>query len=195
MREQRALQRALYRVECPAPHTLGEYVLALLPGDQQRDVAAHVFDCPRCADELQTLRAFLSVEPEVQPGTVERLRRIVATLVAPPLRGAVAYAGLRGNDAAASRTYEAEGITVTVGVEPEADRTRVTLTGLVAAPDDTDLAQGEARLVDPNGGARTAPIDDLGNFVLESVAAGKHTLELRLPGRIVAIEELQVGGE
>jgi hypothetical protein len=48
------------RGACPPPHALGEHELDLLPRDERVRVAAHLADCPRCAAERRTLRAFLA---------------------------------------------------------------------------------------------------------------------------------------
>src|SRR5579863_1973761 len=84
----RQLRRRLGRVDCPPPQTLGEYQLDFLAPAERQAVAAHLVECPRCADELRVLRAYLADElPAPAPSPVETslraLRRIAATLVSP----------------------------------------------------------------------------------------------------------------
>jgi hypothetical protein len=162
-------------------------------------------ECPRCAEELQTLRSFLSVEPEPQPGPLERLKRVVATLISPPgTAPAMAYAGLRGTTASAAQTYQADGLTITLSASPKTRRGPALLSGLIlrdgdkpdAAPevDRGAIAGGEVVLIDADGAARTEPLDALGNFSFEIAKTGTYRLEVRLPEQIVIVEEVQVGG-
>ena len=45
----------------------------------------------------------------------------------------------------------------------------------------------------PGGGAQTAPIDDLGNFVFDELAPGRYRLELHLTDQI-DVEDVLIGG-
>jgi hypothetical protein len=202
---QRRLRHALYRFDCPSPQTLGDYALTVLEPDAQRQAAAHIMQCPRCTEELQTLRSFLSVEPALQPGPLERLKRVVATLISPPdTAPAMAYAGLRGTDASAVQTYQAGGLTITLSASPKTRRGPAILSGLIlrdgggsdAAPEVAHdaIAGGEVVLIDAAGASRTEPLDALGNFAFEIAKTGTYRLEVRLPDQIVIVEEVQVGG-
>jgi hypothetical protein len=198
---QHRLRQVLYRFDCPSPQQLGDYALTVLEPDARRQVASHVIECPRCAEELQTLRMFLNVEPEPQPGPLERLRRVVATLVSPPATApAMAYAGLRGTSVSAVQTYQAGGLTVTLGASPKTRRGPAILSGLIlwdgGGPevDREAMAGGEVVLIDAAGASRTEPLDALGNFSFEIARTGTYRLEVRLPDQIVIVEEVQVGG-
>lgn len=195
---QRRLRHLLYRFDCPSPQLLGEYELDLLSPEARTQTAAHVRDCPRCAEELQALRSFMSLEPmtlePVRPlGVGARLRHVVATLLVPP--SAAAYAGLRGTAEAGVRTYRAEGLTITLGPGPDARRGRASIMGLVV-PEDAGVeavSGGEARLVAPGGGAHATPIDELGNFAFEDLTPGPYRLELHLADQVFLVEDLPVG--
>src|SRR5581483_857715 len=113
---QARLRRTLGRFDCPSPHEIGEYELGMLGEAERVRIAGHLRDCPRCADELRTLRGFLATEITLPVGPVERLRRLVATLVAPAPQPALG--GLRGSGAEAISTYRAGAITVTLTLEP-----------------------------------------------------------------------------
>jgi anti-sigma factor RsiW len=167
------LRQALYRFDCPDPHALGEYALEILDPRQRAQVAAHVIACPHCTAELQTLRTFLAIEPEPPAGLVERLRRVVATLVAPPT--APAYAGLRGSTARGTRRLLLAGLVTRDRGGPE-----------TVAGGEATLASGDV--------SRRERIDDLGNFTFDAVAPGRYRLEVRLADQVLVIEELQVGG-
>jgi hypothetical protein len=197
-RSQQTLRAALDRFECPAPHTLGEYALSVLAPPEQRLVAAHIADCPRCSEEIQTLRSFLSAEPVQSPGVVERLRQVLATLVTPV--GVSAFAGLRGRDDALTeaRIYRADALTFALVVQPDDPQDgiqRWALDGLITREDAGATRVAETRLVAANGTVRAARADELGNLVYEALPSGTYRLELDLPEQTVVIEELWIGGE
>ena len=52
---------------------------------------------------------------------------------------------------------------------------------------------GVAHLVASDGLTHEAPIDELGNFVFEDVAAGAGQLELRLDDAVVVVEDVPIG--
>ncbi|HEU5317483.1 MAG TPA: hypothetical protein VFX49_15330 [Chloroflexota bacterium] len=191
---QRSLQRALHRFECPAPPVLGEYALALLPQLEQRLVAAHVVDCPRCTEEVQTLRTFLSVEPQSVPSAFERLKRVVATLLTPPGSAAI-FAEFRGGVATtAPLAYRSEDVTVTVSVQPDdGGARRWALHGLVVR-DGPSLFPAQTRLIAPDGTTRESPLDDLGNFLYEGLPPGVYQLEVDLPEHVLVAENVAIGG-
>jgi len=187
----RLLGAALRRLDCPSPHRLGEMELGLLPPEERLSVAQHVAACARCTDELRTLRAFLVAEPAEEPGLVERLRRIVAVLVEPP--PGFALGALRGAADATSRTYLADGTTITVSVEPGSRHDRATLMGLVAREVRPDLLAGlAAELVGADGAVAEARTDELGSFSFEDVAPGLYRLQLRVDDSLVVVEDLRV---
>ncbi|MGH2371729.1 MAG: hypothetical protein ACRDI2_26450, partial [Chloroflexota bacterium] len=188
---------ALYRFDCPPALLLGEYELGLVTPEARTQIARHVLDCSRCAEELQVLRSSLAADflaeaaPEV--GLAERVRRVVATLFVPP--PSPAYAALRGPGQDAARTYHADGLSITLGPGPQAQRGRVALIGLIVQEDAAaeSLAGSQAHLIAPGGESETAEIDELGNFGFDDIAPGTYQIELRLPGQIVVIEDVGVG--
>ena len=188
---ERRLGAALRRFECPPSQRLGEMELGLLPPDERLAVAQHVALCPRCGDELRTLRAFMASEPEPRPGLVERLRRVVAALVEP--EPGLALGALRGAADLTSRTYRGDGTTITVSVEPGSRRGRATLLGLVARAAAADpLAGLTAELVGADGSTLQAETDQLGSFSFDDVGPGLYRLELRLADQALIVEGLSV---
>src|ERR1700737_132350 len=85
------LRGILYRFDCPAPLTIGEYVLDLLPMSSQVEVARHVLDCALCEEELTATRTFMATDlVPASPGVWHALRRVVASLLAPAAQPAFA---------------------------------------------------------------------------------------------------------
>ena len=191
----RHLRGALHRFDCPTAHTLGEYELDLLAPELRTTVAAHVVDCPRCADELRTLRSFLREDPiatggEARGGPRHALSRIVAALVPAP----AALSAIRGAASTHGQMYRAGGYTITLVVGERARRERPSLVGLVTRDDneDGDPKGAPARLIrlaQPSH-VHAARIDELGNVAFEGIEPGLYDLELELSGQVVVIESL-----
>ena len=194
-RLQHRLRIRLDRFDCPSPHELGDYELGLLGALERTQVAAHVLDCPHCAAELRTLRDFLA-EDLAPPnlGVIERVRRVVATLLTPPPNPALA--GLRGTADVTTQTYRAGDLTVSLTTGPGTDRQRRTasLAGLIWSEDPAAEGRlaGTVALIAADGGRRTTQIDDLGNFAFDEVTPGTYGLEVAIGDRIVAIEDLSI---
>jgi hypothetical protein len=183
------LRRSLYRFDCPDAHTLGEYQLDLLEAEHRRRVAAHAVDCDACSSELQTLRSYLAMPTVFAESSLQRARRMVATLFRPA--PGLAYGGLRGTSEATTRVFQIEDVTVTVGPGQGSG----TLVGLVLiAGTESHTLDGRAvRLVPTERGALTTAMDDLGNFEFEGVPAGTYALEIDLPDAlVVVVEELRL---
>jgi len=171
-----SLSRLLYRFDCPTPHTLGEYALDILDTEERVSVASHAAGCHECAAELSTLRTFLATEPPLTETLWDRARRIVATLLTPA--PGLALGTLRGAADVATRQYEADDVTVSVGRGLE----RGSLIGLI-----TGGVGRTARLE-----SHTSEIDDLGNFEFEGLLPGTYTLELDVDDRVIVVENLQI---
>lgn len=183
----------LYRFDCPPPHALGEYELGLIAPEERTRVAGHVSACPHCAAELRALRDLLAAAlPSPAPAPLERLRRTVATLLASPL--SAAYAGLRGPADLASLTYQAGELTIAVDAGAGARRARVPVTGLIWRAGGAAPSSGTARLIDAAGVTLTTALGPLGDFGWEAAAPGVYRLEVELPGELIVVEELRVGG-
>jgi anti-sigma factor RsiW len=185
------LGAALHRFDCPSPQRLGEMELGALPPEERLVLAQHVAECARCADELRTLRAFMADEPAPRPSVVARLRSIVATLVEPA--AGLAFDTLRGAGDAGSRTYQAEGTTITLSVEPGPRHGRSAVLGLIAREARADAAASpDAELVSVDGTVSRSRVDDLGSFSFDDVEPGTYRLHLRLGDRTVVVEGLNV---
>ena len=188
---QERLRHALYRFECPAAHVLGEYERALLPPDQHTALTAHLRHCLRCAAELAMLREFMRTEHPVELGATERLRRVIAILVARPMRGALA--GVRGAGNPNVHLYQADGLTIALEVTACRPGGRAIISGLLQPSDiePTDFAGRPVRLLG-DGSHAVAHLDEMGAFSFESVTPGSYALEIELAAQVVAIETLIV---
>lgn len=190
-RLQRRLTGMLRRVACPSPHALGEYDLQLLGPDDRRRVTAHLRECPHCTDELHQLRGFLASEPAgALAGAAGRVKRLIATLLAPGPAPGLASVGVRAGAAEASRLYQAADVTIRLSAAG-----RASLDGLVwrEAAELEAIAGELVTLTDARGSAVSTTIDDLGGFAFEGVPTGAYRLEVALGDEIVTIEDVRVG--
>lgn len=187
--------KQLFRADCPATQTLGELALDLLDPQDALAVRAHLALCPHCTGELATLQSALRGNPlEDLAPRPSLLERIVARLLSvPDLQGA--YAGVRGADNSTTRTYEADGLTISLTIETKrigAER-RWTLLGLVIDEVGDQLpAGGTIRLLRDGRVLAEAALDEVGNLVFDGLEAGTYNLELALAGRVIAIEAIEV---
>lgn len=201
-REDRRLAVGLYRSTCPDAHELGEYELALLPGERAALVAQHVAQCPHCALELQELRAFLrEAAADLEYTFLERVRVLVARLV-PDLPAAgggpvPALAGMRGATNG-PLFYDAGDVQVSLDVQDDAaGGGRKSVLGLITG---VDPAGWQAMLWREDGQeeardairAETVTVDELGNFVFEALHPGSYQLILRGGELEVVIQDLAV---
>jgi anti-sigma factor RsiW len=190
----------LYRITCPTPTELGEYHLGVLPVDQIEAVSAHLAECPHCRREIAQLKDYLA-ELELAPGpdlveqVVEHVRVLVARLVSGGPLGrpalAPAYAGLRGGEQE-PLVYQAEEIQVMLDIQEDADRPdRRSLLGLVVG---LGAPQGfQAHLWASEQLLATAPVDELGSFVLSNLMRGRYELMLSGPKTGIHIQDLDIG--
>jgi len=190
----------MYRITCPAPTELGEYHLGMLPLDQAKAVAEHLAECPHCRREITQLIEYLAeLEPSLRldlvDQVVEQVRVLVARLVSGGPLGqpalAPAFAGVRGAEPE-PLIYQAEEVQVMLEIQEDADRPdHRTLLGLVIG---LDTLQGfAAHLWAAEQLLATAPVDELGNFVLSNLIRGRYELMLSGPKTGIHIQDLEIG--
>ena len=195
-RAQSRLGRTLHRFECPSPQILSEFELGFLAPDERNAIMAHLPDCPLCTRELRDLRRFLAEDPPhgvaTGLGVVAGLRRVVATLVAPPARPAYA---MRGSAEVGAQTYRAGNVTISIATGP-AIRGYATLSGLVWSDDaeSEEMAGHDVTLAAETGPAYAMRLDNLGNFAFEEIRPGVYRLEIRLSDQLVVVENVWIGG-
>ncbi len=193
---QQELMARLYRHECPASLTLGEYHLGLLARDEATAVGAHLAACPHCAREVAGLDAYLhDLEPSLAARLLsevrERTQVVIARLTSP--RGpalAPAYAAVRGEEEALY-LYEAEETQVAIEIQDDAEAPgRLVVLGLATGPEPPG---GQASLWQAGQQVAVVPIDELGNFVIPGLEVGSYDLIVGGPRLEIHIQELEVG--
>lgn len=199
----RLLRARLYRVDCPAPLTLGELALDLLAPAEMFAARRHLALCPHCTADYRALAASLAGDPLRDLAPPPRLpRRVIARLLPAPGVGlGGAYAGVRGGDAgdagdAATRTYEAEGITFLLSVEPDqghaAGRWSLLCLALDGSGELPDAGSPLRLLRDGHVAAETA-LDEWGNAVFGGLEAGLYDLEAVLGERAISVPAISIG--
>jgi len=202
-RLQDRLTAQLYRVTCPSPLELGEYHLGMLPRDQAVTVARHLAECPRCAREVAQLKDYLTeLAPTLEPSLLEQVKGRVKVLVAHLVNGgleaglltqpalAPAYAGIRGEEGEPF-LYQADDVQIATEVQDDAERPgRKVLLGLVIGMDTSGV---KAHLWQADQRLAVVPVDELGNFVIPSLAPGSYELILSGPEVEIHIQDLEVG--
>jgi len=166
---QSGLTTRLYRITCPSPLELGEYHLRILPSPQMLVIAQHVRECPHCEAEVAQLETFLKdLTSEVKPSPFTPVRVLVARLLGgnePALRPA-----LRG-ESKGPIIMEAEGVLITLDVEPGSDG-QVSILGQVAADEQDQWTNALVELQQADRQPVTTSLDDLGAFRFEAIRPG-----------------------
>jgi hypothetical protein len=192
-RMQSDITAQLYRITCPTPVDLGDYVLGLLPAGQSALVAEHLRDCLHCTREISQLTEYLGdLAPAPKANPLEQVKVLVARLVGEMQPGklfggatfAPAYAALRG-ETPGPITLQADGILILLGVQPGAEG-RVDVLGQISA-DEQDRWLGAAVELRQGGVLQaTVSVDDLGTFRCVGVPPGPTELQITpLSGPIV----------
>ncbi len=198
--EQALLKARLFRSQCPAPITLGEYQLDKLPQAERLAIASHIHDCPHCRAEIRQLESYLrdlaltSEAPEASP--VDHLRVLVARLVgggeAGPARPPViapSWAEVRGSEIG-PRMYLADDVQVTVEVQEDSHRPAARmLLGLMIGVSPLEM---EAQLWQEDRLIKSVAVESAGNFVLTGVEPGRYELHLRGGDLMIKIQEFDV---
>ncbi len=197
----RFLRARLYRVDCPAPLTLGELALDLLAPSETLAARQHLALCPQCTADYRALAASFAGDPlrdlAPRPGP---LRRLIARLLPAPAPGAGlggAYAGVRGGSGdAATLTYEAEDVTLSLSAEPEQDPAAGRWSLLCLVLDESGELPGAGsplRLLRDGHVAAEAALDEWGNAVFGGLEAGLYDLEAELGRYAIAVPAIPIG--
>lgn len=191
-----ALRSQLFRVDCPASQILGELALDLLDPKDALTVRSHLSLCPHCTAEFASLREAVQGDPlaDLRPRP-SRLGRIIARLQPSPGLG-VATAGVRAAGESASRTYEAEGITISLSVEAERSgpARHWNLLGLVVDEiEDRVFTHAPMKLLRAEEVVSEGQLDEWGNVTFSGLLGGDYVLELSLPDHVIAVQGVQVG--
>lgn len=197
----RVLRAGLFRRSCPESIVLGEYAMGILPPTEAQQVAAHILECPHCGTETDSFRAFLAtpdLDPAASPiaavtaaatAVTGTLRRLFAVPSAPPTS---AFAGLRGGGGTASMTYSADGLHLTVSIQRSSRGAPGSVVIGLLEPGIEDYAGIVAELYAGDQLLQRQEVDDLGNFLFNSVSAGTYRIEVTVPAAIVVIDPLEI---
>jgi hypothetical protein len=188
---QQLLRQRLYRILCPSSDDLLAYRQGWLDERRTATVRSHLRDCPHCASELRLLDEAAGAPP--WPPPISRLRRLIAMALPPQRQPIAVYGGLRGGGHGGQYAYRAEHLELTLDVQYAASQPgRVVLVGMLfdeAAPPG-EIQRATASLLEGDFVVSSAPLDELGNFVLDDIAPGDYSLSLRLPELEVVVEAL-----
>jgi hypothetical protein len=200
-----ALLTKLHRRLCPSAIRLNYYCLDRVPEEERVNIASHLLDCPRCADEVVEIRrvqAAFEPLPPAAPSLRTVLGRLFATLVVQQAQP------VTRNDTQAAgwpRQYRAESLDLSLHLSSTSSGEYVLLGILTCTNPDEDvdvLTGAPAELyaapwsaVAHHEKAESLPllhtlIDDLGNVAFKPVPAGEYTMVIHLPDREMIIEGL-----
>jgi len=169
-RLQNGLTARLYRITCPSPLELGEYHLRILPSPQMLVIAQHVRACPHCEAEVAQLENFLQdLTMDMKPAPTP-VRVLIARLLGGSGEGRAPIPALRGEQKGPI-ILEAEGVVITLDVEPGSDG-QGSMLGQVAADDQDQWTNASVELQQADLPPQTTSLDDLGAFRFETVRPG-----------------------
>lgn len=187
-----------YRVTCPAPLDLGEYLLGMMSDARAQEIAKHIVECPHCAVEFKELRdasrqEFPSREEKPIGDTLKGLWHNLADvltgrLVTGPTLGMV---GVRGSGRR-PLIIEVEDFHIVLDVQMAAEG-RVTIGGQIASQD-LDMWTGAHVELWQAGDNRRATIDDLGTFQFEgALVPGPAELLIISPkGKAITVPNMEL---
>lgn len=198
------LQRALYRFDCPSVDLLRDYHWGYLPIEQQKQIRDHLDRCPRCAAELEELRAFVPTDvPGKQAESIDALlgrarqvlaqaRVVVAHLLSPVPQQLPA---LRG-DIREVLLFDAGEVALSVNLEQEAT-SACTVFGQVLSTQPGAFSEGYARLTayGETADGVQASLDINGAFVLANLRPGTYQLVVSLPDQRIVVPTLALNPE
>jgi hypothetical protein len=142
-------------------------------------LAQHVRECPHCERELAQLQDFLSeLMPTPAGGLLGKAKVLIARLISSEAAPGFPRAApaLRG-EAKGSLVFEADGVVITLDVQPGSHK-QASIQGQVAADDQDQWTGAVVRLQQAGPPILTTSLDDLGAFAFEAVSPG--SIELRI---------------
>lgn len=205
------MQGKLHRFDCPPLDLLRDYTLAMLEAPAADQIATHLDWCPRCREEVTTIKAALETEAVTvekreasRPGLLtqikdvfEDMRVTVATLVT-PLAPSAAGVGLRGTSAhePMSLLYEANDDAINLLVDRASDSITPTVTVDGQLFSGAALAAGEAMAtltaVDMTRPPIHREIDITGNFTFQQLTPGDYQLRIKTADQQIVVPLVQL---
>ncbi|WP_069803864.1 zf-HC2 domain-containing protein [Thermogemmatispora onikobensis] len=198
----------LYRRQCPDGQRLSFYCAGLLSGEEQRQIAAHVQECPLCAEEVAVTRRFMA-DPLIPTVSAPSFLRL-----ATPHTGRQAWYRLPdgGPSAVWPQYYHSEEFQLALHISSSSAGCYAVygLLSCINAVLDVEAFEGRQAVLQPLKTSRrkpaeravanadplrlTAEIDRRGMLTFLAVPPGRYMLLLHLRERDLVIEELQIDG-
>lgn len=186
-----ALLALAYRVSCPPPQVLGQYLLDLLNPDEQLKIAAHARACAHCSRELEELGEKEDSLSRMVLRVMQNAARVVEGVLAAPLR--LDPAGVRGGESR-QRVFRGAGLDVLVGFQPTVSaQSKGTLVGAVVQVG--AVGDGLAWLFQDGARPRSSAVDELGTFCFEGIMPGEYDLALEVGEEALVMRGVVVGVE
>jgi anti-sigma factor RsiW len=191
-----ALEAGPERAACPSVETVTAYALGELSGTEQLIAAAHIRQCVACTEEVAVTREALAVAPGESTAAESplraALRRVAAALVPPPALSAARAVRGAEDEGDTLRTYQAEGVEVTLRSERhDTERGQFLIYGTVS-----QAAGPVAALLVAQGEAATPMVIESAiagdAFELGPVPPGSYRLDILLADRVVEIAPIMV---
>jgi hypothetical protein len=133
----------------------------------------------------------------LQAGARAVLRQLAAVLTFDSWAASPLAAGLRGaRQPTRQLLFSAEGRDVDLRISAAEEDNRFVLTGQVFGPDDAGVARLRAQSGDPTAPAapeQLGPLDEMGEFRLPAVAAGRYVLSLQLGDAEIVLPPIELG--
>jgi hypothetical protein len=192
---QGVLRERLYRAFCPPTGDLVSYQHGLLPTARATALAAHLAECPHCAQEMRLI-ARAANDPPVMAMLAGGPRLIVAELQSQRQEASLVplYGATRSFGGGAQYAYRAENLELTLHVARAAGQTdRLVMTGTLASEDETVaalLSAATASLLHNADVLAIVPLDELGGFLFDDLLPGEYSLSLRFDECEVLVESL-----
>ncbi len=196
-------QARLLRAECPDAHELAEYHLGLLAHSRVVEMRQHILICPYCQDESEQLKTFM----KPQPGALERVRSLIASLVPNPgvsgpatgfttQHSEPAFA-LRGGqndlgDQVTHWVFQAEEVQIIIQIQSRPAESVFSLSGLITG---LELINGCVEINSLDRPVFISDIDELGNFSFEHLTPGEYQIAIFYPEITIHIPTIHVTGD
>jgi hypothetical protein len=198
-----ALDRVMYRADCPPAEQLADYTMRLLMTSDAELIDRHIERCALCREEVTLLRATIAPKdlPSADPHgeTIHaRLKRLFQPLVGAQVRVLLpsrppAYSGIKGVRQR-SREYESDAITVMLSVQKTENQLK--LNGSILDGERPGLWRGGyAEFAGVTRGQRVyaAAIDEDETLTLEGIAPGTYNANFyATEGTILRLHEIEL---
>jgi hypothetical protein len=159
----------------------GDHHWRMLSAPQMLVIGQHLRECPYCTRELDELENF-ELDDVKADNFVSKVKVLVARWIGGPAESPSsipAFGALRGENQG-PHTFEADGIVITLDVQPDTHG-QVALFGQVAADEQDQWTGVKIELRYDDKPPLSASLDDLGAYRFEGVSPGSILLAITSP--------------